>query len=370
MKLAIVTEFYYPHLGGITEHVHNLAKFSARKGHDVTVITSNIGDNVGLKDSNYKIIRLGRSSVIYSNGSFARFNMSFNTPRIVQEIFSRERFDLVSIHNPITPTLPYASLMYADTATVGTMHTNFKSNVFATLCKPLLRKVFKQLDGTITVSQCSAKVLRRYVDFIPKVIPNGVNTECFNPNVAKIARFDDEIKNIFFIGRFDPRSGLDKIIKIFPEIKRRYHNVRLIIAGNGPLKNYYRSLAKHYDCASDVHFVGYIRDERPEYYATADIVVVPFQISSFSITLLEAMAMGRPIVASDIEGHDELMDHEEEGLMFPFHDNNAFRDSIVTLLDNEEQAKKYGMKAYQRAQRYSWDSVTDEILAYYNEVLH
>ncbi len=370
MKLAIVTEFYYPHLGGITEHVHNVALFATRKGHDVTVITSNIGNNEGLKDTHYKIIRLGTSSLIYSNGSFARFNTSFNSFRLLQETFKKEKFDLISVHNPITPTLPYASLMYTDTATVGTMHTNFKNNFFASVCKPLIKKIVERMDGTITVSKCSAQALSKYVDFIPKVIPNGVNIEHFNPQVAPVQKFVDGIKNIFFIGRFDPRSGLDKIIKVFPEIKRKYGKVRLIIAGNGPLKNYYKSLAKHYGCSNDVHFIGYIRDERPQYYATADVVVVPFQISSFSITLLEAMAMGRPIVASQIEGHDELMEHEQEGLMFPFHDNKAFAHSILTLLDDEEKAKKYGLRAYKRAQRYSWDTVSDEILAYYNEVIH
>lgn len=367
MKLAIISEFYYPHLGGITEHVHNLAKAATKKGYDVTVVTSNINDNDMPADNNYKIKRFGKSSLMFANGSFFRFNSKLNLGKQLNKYFDDQKFDVINIHQPIYPWLSFLALKHANCYVIGTFHTYFTgSNFIAFALKGLFKKIFRKIDGSITVSTACADSLKKYVNFDHKVIPNGVDLNFFNPDAAKIAKFDDGVKNLFFIGRFDPRTGLCSIIKMFPKIKKSYKNVRLIIAGTGPLDSYYRLLAKKYGATDDVHFIGPIRDERPNYYKTASVVLVPELIASFSITLLEAMACGRPIVTFNIPGHDEFMT-KNDGHMVDYKDYKAFEIAILDLLNNEDKAEKFGANAFKTAQNYSWEKVSDKIINFIEE---
>lgn len=369
MKLAIITEFYYPHLGGITEHVHNLAKAAAKKGFDVTVVTSNIDDNAMPSDNNYKVKRFGKSSLMFGNGSFFRFNSSINLGKQLEEYFRDQKFDVINIHQPIYPWLSFLALKHANCYVIGTFHSYFTgSNFIAYALKGMLKKIFNKIDGSITVSNACGDSLKKYVNYNNKVIPNGVDINFFNPNVEKIAKFDDGTKNLFFIGRFDPRTGLCAIIKMFPQIKKKYKNVRLIIAGTGPLDSYYRQLAKRYGAINDVHFIGPIRDERPNYYKTASIVLVPEVLASFGITLLEAMACGRPIVTFNIPGHDEFMT-KNDGYMVDFKDYEGFKNAIIDLLNNEEKANIFGENAFKTAQNYSWEKVSDKIINFIEETI-
>jgi phosphatidylinositol alpha-mannosyltransferase len=367
LKLGIVTEYYYPLLGGISEHVHNTATRLRKKGHCVKIITSGLqGTQCG--QSAPGIIRVGQSASVLSNGSIARFTMGKHLIGELKNIFERERFDLLHLHSPLVPTLPLIALRKAKCPTVGTFHTYFDRSLWYSLLKGVVqKKLIDKLDGQIAVSRSCVDALSRFFEIDARIIPNGVDISEFRPDAPKLPQFDDGRKNLLFLGRLDPRNGFSMMIKSFEMIKPRFPNVRLIIVGGGPLRHYYGRLVPEH-LRQDIHLVGPILEERNRYYATCNIFCSPVQKASFGVTLLEAMASGKPIVATTNPGYRELLDGEE-GVLVPSYDPAAFAEAVLKLLNNPGLEKEMGTRGRQKAMRFSWDNVTESIDRFYEEIL-
>jgi phosphatidylinositol alpha-mannosyltransferase len=367
LKLGIVTEYYYPLLGGISEHVHNTAVRLRNKGHCVKIITSNpkgTENGTGSPD----LMRVGQSTSILSNGSIARITIGKHLISELNRILERERFDLLHLHSPLVPTLPLFALLKAKCPTVGTFHTYFDKSVWYSLLKGAVqKKLIDRLDGQIAVSQCCIDALSRFFRIDARIIPNGVDVSEFRPDVPKLPQFNDGRKNLLFLGRLDPRNGFSTMLKSFEIIKSRFSDIRLIIVGGGPLTHYYSRLVPE-RLRADIHLVGPVLEERNRYYATSDIFCSPVQKASFGITLLEAMASGKPIVASGNPGYREILGREE-GVLVPPHDPAAFAEAVLELLNNPRAGKEMGMKGRQKAMQYSWDGVADEIEGFYRKIL-
>jgi len=157
------------------------------------------------------------------------------------------------------------------------------------------------------------------------------------------------------------------MMKAFELIKSRFSEIRLIIVGGGPLWHYYCRLVPQH-LKGDIHLVGPVLEERNRYYATSDIFCSPVERASFGVTLLEAMASGKPIVAIDNPGYRALLGRGE-GVLVPPRNPEAFARAVLELLHNPEQKKGMGMKGRQKALSYSWDRVTDAINGFYEEIL-
>ena len=370
LKLGIVTEYYYPLLGGISENVHNTAVRLRQRGHTVKIITSNLNAN-GNQDSSgdpADIIRIGHSTVIYSNGSLARLTVGRHLFGDLKRVFERERFDLLHLHSPLVPTLPMFALFSAKCPTVGTFHTFFDRSIAYSLLKSIVQKrLINELDGQIAVSQSCIDALAPFFRINARIIPNGVDVTQFTPDVPAFPHFADGKKNLLFLGRLDPRNGLHLMIQAFGLIKPRFPEVRLIIVGDGPLKKYYKHLVPD-EQKRDIHLVGPVLAQRNRYYASCDIFCSPVEKASFGVTLLEAMASGKPIVATDNCGYRELLDRSEGVLIQP-RDPAAFADAVLKLLQNTELSEKMGKLGREKAMQYSWDKVVDDLVEYYKEVL-
>ena len=148
-------------------------------------------------------------------------------------------------------------------------------------------------------------------------------------------------------------------------MKREFDNCRLIVVGDGPLRPYYKfRTGKH--LAPDVHFAGLIKDGRPEYYASADIYCSPCNKASFGVVLLEAMAAGKPIVASDINGYRRVMDHGKQGFMVEEGNAGAFAASLLELLRDGDLRRKMGQTGRRTVlEKFSWDLVARRVEEYY-----
>jgi len=131
------------------------------------------------------------------------------------------------------------------------------------------------------------------------VILNGVDTKLYHPEGPRLPEFLDGNFNILYVGRFDPRKGLEMLLKAFARLARRRKDLRLIIVGFGPLEGRYRRLVP-LDLRSRVIFAGRVDEERPLYYRTAHVLCFPAKKGSFGITLLEAMACGTPVITTDL----------------------------------------------------------------------
>ncbi|MHB9029649.1 MAG: glycosyltransferase family 4 protein [Candidatus Latescibacterota bacterium] len=371
LKIGMVTEYYFPHLGGMTEHVYNVSRRLTSNGYTVKVITSHIGASppTGARDSaGTEIIRIGRSMPLLVNGSVGRISVGFGLRKKIREMLEREKFDLLHVHSPTVFTLPVFTLLEANCPCIGTYHTYFEYSMLYALLKDILQKrAVNKLDGHIAVSQTSIDAMRRYFTLNPRIIPNGVDTEVFNPSIAPVDEFRDGKKNLLFMGRFDPRNGLDFMIRTFCEVKSRYRNVRLIVVGDGPFGAYYRYLVPR-EYREDVLFEGTAWERRPQYYAACDVFCSPVTRASFGVTLVEAMASGKPIVATENTGYREVLSGRE-GIMVPRGDVNGFADAILRLLRNDDLRIRMGNSGRRKSLRYSWDRVTDEIVDFYLETL-
>ncbi|MBI2092331.1 MAG: glycosyltransferase family 4 protein [Deltaproteobacteria bacterium] len=367
MKIAIVTEYYYPSLGGITEHVHNFYSELKKRGHHPVIITGDAGvdSNIDMREIN--IIRIGKSVPIYSNGSIARVSASFDMGRRVKEIIKSEQFDIIHIHSPLTPYLPVLVQRYANTLTVGTFHTHFDSCFFLRTFSRVMKKYFDAFAGRIAVSKLCIESMSRYFEGGFKIIPNGVDVSKFRGGHEKIESFADGRINIFFLGRLEPRNGLEYLIRAFVDIRSKRSDCRLIIGGDGPLKKYFESLVPS-SLKNDIHFVGRLNGLRPNYYSTCDIFCFPTTKASFGITLLEAMASEKPVVAFSLPAYNGFVNSGKNGILCGKASIKNLADSINELLDSPEKRKIFGANARITAEKFSWVSIATEVLNYYEEI--
>ncbi|HUQ18285.1 MAG TPA: glycosyltransferase family 4 protein [Gemmatimonadaceae bacterium] len=362
LRIALVTEYYYPHLGGICEHVHFFAREARLRGHHVDIITSNLGD----APEQPNVIRIGRSQPTYFNGSQARLTVGLGIRKKMRETLRRGRYDLVHVHSPLSPWLPILAIDEADCPVVGTFHTYFDRSFLYKLYRPNLQRRLDSLAAAIAVSHSTTVALNRYFEANWTIVPNGIDLELFNPHVPPPPGIRRDLPVILFLGRFDPRNGLTTLIESFKKVRGRNREAQLVVVGDGPLRNHYYKAAGG---DPDITFVGSVLDSRPSYYAHSAIYACPTTKASFGITLLESMACETPIVCSDILGFRDVVKHEREALMFHCGDREALADSLVRLLDDETLRARLGKVGRQQAQVYGWGNVTEAVLDVYSAVL-
>jgi len=362
MKIGIVTEYYYPHLGGITENVHNFSLYAMRMGCSITVITSHTKGEEKVS-APFEVIRIGRSFPVYGNDSIGRITLGIELGKKLKRIFEEKKFNILHIHSPLTPTLPIISLRYANCPKVGTFHTYFETARGYWVWNKYVQKMMDSLDGRISVSQLGVSSLSKYFRIHEyEIIPNGVNTEVFKKiNVRK------EGKAVLFIGRFDPRNNLHLVINAFSLIKKEVPSAKLYIIGYGYGESYYTGLVPE-SMKRDVIFLGGMKDERPYYYNLADVICYPVDKACLSVTLVEAMACGVPMVLSDITGFRQIVTNGKEALLVK-PDVYEIKSALIKILKDDALRKEMSENCLKKAKEYSWERITKRILDYYERIL-
>jgi phosphatidylinositol alpha-mannosyltransferase len=362
LRIALVTEYYYPHLGGICEHVHFFAREARRYGHQVDIITSNLP---GARPEPH-VIRIGTSQSVYANGSQARFTWGLELRKDLRRVLSLGQYDIVHVHSPLSPVLPVLAIEEANCPVVGTFHTYFDRSLAYTFGKRYFQKKLDSLHAAIAVSHSTTIALNRYFEANWTIVPNGIDTDVFNPHVPRPAGVRADVPVILFLGRFDPRNGLTTLIESFQKVRGRNREAQLVVVGDGPLRShYYRAAGGD----PDITFVGSVLRNRPGYYAHSAMYACPTTKASFGITLLESMACETPVVCSDIPGFRDVVKHEREALMVHCGDTNDLADALVRLLDDETLRARLGKRGRHEALQYSWASVTEAVLDIYTAVL-
>jgi len=371
MKIALVSPYDYPYPGGVTEHVQHLEREYVQRGHTVRIIAPSSSDRDSLDKSVY---RVGGIVAFQGSGSSVRITLSPRAYRRVKSILAEETFDVIHCHEPLMPLLPMVVLRHSKTINIGTFHAYRESHAGYYYGRRLLQRVMGRLHGRICVSPAAHQLVNRYFPGDYRIIPNGVDTKTFgDPNVQPIAAFADGRPNILFLGRLDERKGFIHLLNAYRLLKQELAEARLIVAGgytqeeSAPLR---RQAAEQ--GIADVHFVGRVSDaDKPRYYRTCHVFCAPSTgFESQGIVLLEAMAAGRPLVASDIPGYRSVVTHEREGLLVPPRDEPALARALLTVLRSPELQMTMGEQGRERAQRFDWQRVASEILDYYAEVMN
>ena len=379
MRIGIVTEYYYPTLGGIQEHVHHFARAARRAGHDVRILTPVVRDNLaseraGLSaeaarraDEENGVIRLGVSVPVLSGGSIARMSMGGDLSTRMREVIRAEKFDVVHVHSPLMPTLPLLALRCSDAVNVGTFHSAFERSLLLALVRRRLQPYLDRLQAAIGVSDTALTGVRRYFRAPWEIIPNGVDVAGFSSGVRR-PEFDDGRLNVLHVGRFDPRNGVDRVIRAWVGVRRLGTDARLIVVGDGPMRPRYEAMVPD-DLRADVHFVGFVPGpERRSYYASGDLLLCPAVGGTFGIIVLEAMAAGCAVVAADTPGFRNVMRDGVEGhLVDVVADpaSSALARCANRLLADEAARRRCAEAGRRTAARFDWPVVTERVLSLY-----
>lgn len=373
LKVGIVSEYYYPHLGGLSGDVHFAAVEFAKMGYDVKLITSNVAEphNIHFSPKGFEILRVGRSIPIIANGSLAKVSFALNLGAQIKRMIREQKFDVIHIHCPLTPVLPLLIQRYADCPIIGHVHTLLKSKpIYYKLFSSHLSRIMNDFEGNIAVSKTCAEPFSEWFKCQFKVIPNGVPIDEFTSDAPKIPKFDDGKTNLFFIGRMEPRNGISILIDAFRIVHKEDPLTRLILAGAGPLKAFYEETLED-ELKPHVHFIGPILEEKPQYFATADINVCPTtRVAALGVTLLESMASGRPVVASDIPAYKETAEGGKEVLMAHPDRPEEFAAQILRLIREPSLGQMIAKRAFIKMEKYySWTSIIQRVDQFTNEVL-
>jgi len=374
MKIGLVSPYDWSYPGGVRDHVWHLANEFIAKGHEVRIMAPASGPKGKLTEKN--ILKMGWTTPIPINGSIARIMLDPSIALRVRRVLQREHFDVIHVHEPLVPGLSQTVLRCSNTVTVGTFHASSYPGVYSTSnlayasTYPFLRPLFRRLSGCIAVSTTALQFVSRYFPADYRVIPNGVNLERFSPQVTPLPQFMDGKQNILFVGRFEKRKGAKFLLRAIPSIREQFPNTRFIFVGEGRLRRGFQQFVERQGW-QDVVFSGYVSDgDLPHYFASAHIFCSPATGGeSLGIVLLEAMAAGKPIVASNISGYATVVSHGIDGLLTTPRNSEELAIAVGHLLGHEPLRQQFINAGLYKAREYAWPRVAESIMEFYYELL-
>ena len=366
MKIGLVSPYVYPLPGGVTQHVGYLYENLRLRGHDVRILTSSHGLQ---RASEGDIIRIGKGFSFPVNGSVGTITISPRYVSQVRDVLEREQFDLLHFHEPFVPFLSPIILRLSTSVNVATFHAYGGFSPSYEFGSRVMGSYAARLHGRIAVSGAAKHFIDRYFPGEYKVIPNGVDVLKYQRAVP-IARWMDGKRNLLFVGRHEPRKGLLELLKAYRILRKAGCDCRLLVVGQGPLSREARRYVatRH---LGGVEFLGRVSDhEKAQLFQSADVYVSPATGGeSFGIVLLEAMAAGTPIVASDIHGYKGVVRRGREALLVPPREPKQIAAAVARLLNDDELHEEMGRNGVARAQEFSWERVTKKVDDYYGVVI-
>jgi phosphatidylinositol alpha-mannosyltransferase len=307
------------------------------------------------------VIPVGRSVIVPANGALPNIVLSPSTLFKVKSALRRERFDVLHLHEPMTPAICTSALVWAECPVVGTFHAsgNLSWNAIG---KPVWGFLMDRLDRRIAVTEAARVSAARWFGGEYELIPNGV----LIPPEADPAGRENKV---VFVGRHDPRKGMPVLLRAWPEI-RSATGARLRIVGADPLMVRLALTRLGID-AEGIDALGFLsQDELTEELLTAKALVAPsLGGESFGMVLTRAFACATPVVASDIAGYRDVMT-DETGVLVPPGDPGALASAVEQLLADEPRREGRGGAARELARaRYDWDDLARRLLALYEALL-
>jgi phosphatidylinositol alpha-mannosyltransferase len=364
VRIGVVTEDYFPSWGAVAEHVHGFAREARRLGHVVKIITGEVpGTRRPEEDRVEDVVRVGAARPVLRRGSVGR--VTSGAGAALREVLARERLDVLHVHAPLTPVLPLLALHHARVPVVGAFHPHERPGLLLRLSPAARQRYLDRLDAAVAVSPACLAPLgsRRPADV--RIIPGGVDVERFARG-RRLRRFDDGKLNVLFAGRIERRNGLELLVAGFHRAWKQIE-VRLLVLGDGPRLAAARARLPA-ELEEDVVFAGAAGEDRADWFAAADVFCAPSQEPSEGQTLLEAMAAGKPVLASDVDGYRDVLTHGREGELLAAEDPGAWARAIVRLSREPVRAAAYGERGRMTAQRHAWPSVAHELLGLYRSI--
>ena len=368
LNIALVSPYDFAYPGGVTNHISGLSDELRRRGHNVTIVAPSSKPLNDVDADN--LVAIGRPIPVPTAGSIARVTLSLTLGKHVRPLLERGNFDVVHLHEPMTPTLPLTFLRLASgPALVGTFHAYAERRRALGLSRLLLQKWAQRLDERIAVTEPARQFANRYFPGDYTIIPNGVDMDEF-ANATPMPTYQDGKLNILFQGRMEKRKGFPHMLRAYAQVRWQFPNCRLLVVGPGNMdRESARVIGER--GLEDVHFLGYASNEDlPRYYRTADVFCSPaLGNESMGIVLIQAMAAGRAVVASDIAGHRSVITNENNGLLADPLDEEGFAATLIRLLRDAGLRSTIANTGSETVARYHWRVVADEVLQVYGRAL-
>ena len=358
MRIAIVTQSFYPRLGGLTEHTAHTARELMRRGHDVTVITGRPGDPRDAA-TDFRCVRLGRNASVPILGGISDIAVGGGLRRALARLLTPRHFDLAHVHSPFVPTLPLFAAEVSQVPVVGHFHSYARSHWLLAAARGYLEPRYRRLARRLAVSPAALEFLGRYFDTSGvRVVPSGVDPSRFHPGAAAYSRLRDGRLNLLFVGRLEPRKGLHVLLEALRRLNLR-DRARLLVVGDGPLREPLMAQAAFARC--EVLFLRQVAPELlPRFYASADIFCAPAtRNESFGIVLLEALATGLPVLASDLPGYRFVVRHGTDGALVGRPGPAAWAEALRWLTEDSSTREELRRRARPRALEFAWPVVVD-----------
>ena len=357
----MVTSFFPPHPGGQELHVLELAEGLAGMGHDVTVVTSNVSRDDGPEPTDYRVVWLPSTRIASDAFTFG-----------VWKALREAKPDVVHIHAPLCFIATQASMWAGNTPLVATYHGDYyKSSLFANMLRLLrnhlqLPYVLRNAGTVNALSENDRRIMTDYgvdPERIEIIYPGvdlakfPVNEEAWRPNG----------KRILYVGRVVYEKGVKELITSFGALCQQEDDVELVIAGDGDALEDMKALARRSGLEDRVTFLGWLpHDEIIEQYGQAMVVVLPSFSEGMPYAVLEAMAAGRPVIATDVSGLKDVVDHQKSGLLYDVSDPDGLREAMLRLVTDPELCRQLGERARERCQasfgRQRW--LEDTVMVY------
>jgi glycosyltransferase involved in cell wall biosynthesis len=374
MRIAQVTPWFYPHLGGVESHVQSLSRQLASRGHDVVVVTSRHDPSVPEDEvvSGIRVVRVRPRLVM------------LRTPVVPRTRAALEAIDADIIHAHTPPPLsayyasrvaragrvPFAVTHHCDPELPLPVGPLVEGMYRRTLGARTLRRAGRVIVTTHTYAATSRAVWR----YNPVVIPNAVDDRRFRPDVdgAPVRErlgIPPGRSMILLVGRIVPHKGIEHLI----EAARDVPNAQFVIAGTGSSLPAMKRLTRALRVADRVRFIGRVSEARlPELYAACDVFVLPSvsRLEAFGIVALEAMATGKPVVVADIPGVRDVIEDGREGLLADPVNPSDLATKINRVLRDPEMRREMGRRGREKVEAaFTIDRVTDQVLGVYEALL-
>jgi phosphatidylinositol alpha-mannosyltransferase len=257
-------------------------------------------------------------------------------------------------------------LLNSRAVNVATFHAYRFSNPWYTAFKPYMSFVLGRLDARIAVSEAAREFVSQYFEGPYSIIPNGIDPQRFSNGVEPFPWAQIGVPRILFVGRFNEhRKGFKYVLKAMPLIQQQFPNARLMVVGPGDPSRLAGVMERNR--IRGVDFVGQVsKEDLPRYYASSTVVCAPsVERESFGIILLEALASGKPLIATNIPGYRGVIRHEYDGLMVPPMDSQAMALGIVRLLADHNLQRYLVHNGFGTANAYAWPKVATRVLDAY-----
>jgi phosphatidylinositol alpha-mannosyltransferase len=363
LRIGICAPYDLSRDGGVNSHVRAQARALRSRGHDVTIVGS-ASASLGSGECS-----LGGCVTIVVGGTETGFGLDPRARWRVMDLFRRQRFDVLHMHEPLMPLAPWFVLRQSDVPVIATFHTHREQGHrwyprYRWILAPLMRRIRVRL----AVSDAARRTVARHFPGRYDIVPNGIDVGRFARAAERPPEMRDAGRYILFVGRLEPRKGVECLVRAMAIVARRVPSARLVIVGDGPDRRAIEATAR--DAGVSVTFVGRVHDAAlPSYYRAADVVCAPaLGGESFGLVLLEAMAAGRPIVATRIEGYVELLAGSGAARLVDPGEPAPLADAIVTVLGDPDLGRALGTAGAAFARAYDWDAIAQRLEAIYASV--